>query len=129
MPRVSAKKSVESKSSMIENPTDSTEKILIENFVSLQKVLTNLSLKFDELSKQISKLLELFEISAKSIAGKGFDPDKMEKKIDNLLEQNKVIARGLTLVHEKQNPQQTEEPANPDEKPAFPPRFKPLSRR
>lgn len=129
MPRVSTKKSVASKSSAIENPTDSTEKVLIENFVSLQKVMTNLSMKFDELSKQISKLLELFEISAKSIAGKGFDPDKIEKKVDNLLEQNKIIARGLTLVHEKQNPQTTEESARPTERPAFPPRFKPLSKR
>ncbi|KHO55254.1 MAG: hypothetical protein QT10_C0004G0041 [archaeon GW2011_AR19] len=39
----------------------SVEKILVENFVSLQKVMTNLSVKFDELSSQISKLLELFE--------------------------------------------------------------------
>ncbi|MBI2056746.1 hypothetical protein HYT91_00645, partial [Candidatus Pacearchaeota archaeon] len=32
---------------------------LVENFVSLQKVMTNLSVRFDELSNQISKLLEL----------------------------------------------------------------------
>jgi len=30
---------------------------LVENFVSLQKVMTNLSIKFDELSNNISKLL------------------------------------------------------------------------
>ena len=44
------------------------EKILIENFVSLQKVMTNLSFKFDNLTNQISKLLELFEIYAKDLA-------------------------------------------------------------
>jgi len=84
------------------------EKILVENFVSLQKVMTNLSVKFDSLTNQISKLLELFEISAKSLAKKDFDLEKENKdskkiveKIDNLLDQNKIIARGLTLIHEK----------------------------
>jgi hypothetical protein len=81
------------------------EKILIENFVSLQKVMTNLSLKFEDLSKQISKLLELFELSAKTIAkkdfsGGGMESKKIAEKLDNLLEQNKTIARGLTLLHE-----------------------------
>ncbi len=85
------------------------EKILVENFVSLQKVMTNLSVKFDSLTNQISKLLDLFEISAKSLAQKEFDlgkkggdDKKIVEKIDNLFEQNKVIARGLTLLHEKE---------------------------
>jgi hypothetical protein len=84
-----------------------TEKILIANFVSLQKVMTHLSLKFDNLTKQISKLLELFEISAKALAEKDFDLEKGGKdkkiieKMDNLLDQNKIIAQGLTLMHEK----------------------------
>jgi len=83
-----------------------TERILIENFVSMQKVMTNLSLKFEELSKQISKLLELFEFSAKTIMKKDFSEKsgmgskEIEKKLDNLLEQNKIISRGLTLLHE-----------------------------
>ncbi len=84
------------------------EKILIENFVSLQKVMTNLSIKFDSLTNQISRLLELFEISAKALAEKEFNLEKVDRddkkiinKIDNLLEQNKTIARGLTLMHER----------------------------
>ena len=40
------------------------------NFISLQKVLTNLSGRFDELSDNMSKLLQLFEISAKTFAEK-----------------------------------------------------------
>ena len=39
-----------------------TEKILIENFIALQKVITNLSIKFDKLTNQISSLLELLLI-------------------------------------------------------------------
>lgn len=88
--------------------------VLVENFVSLQRVMTNLSLKFDNLTSQISKLLELFEISAKTLAEK--NPDLREdnkevvKKLDNLLEQNKVIARGLTLLHESNSPQLPPQP-------------------
>jgi hypothetical protein len=70
--------------------------------------MSNLSVKFDSLTTQISKLLELFEMSAKSLAEKDFDIEKNNRenakileKIENVLEQNKTIARGLTLMHEK----------------------------
>jgi hypothetical protein len=78
------------------------EKALVENFISLQKVMTNMALKFDSLSTQISKLLELFELSAKSLSEKGFSMEdrKTTEKIDNLLEQNKIIAKGVALLHE-----------------------------
>ncbi|MCX6750732.1 MAG: hypothetical protein NTZ83_04700 [Candidatus Pacearchaeota archaeon] len=84
------------------------ENVLVSNFVSLQKVMVNLSTKFEELTNQISKLLELFEISAKALAEKDFDVDKNNRdntklleKLENVLEQNKTIARGLTLMHDK----------------------------
>jgi len=99
-----------------------TEKILIENFTSLQKVMANLSNKFDDLTKQISKLLELFEISAKSLAKKGeknFENEKkqneeLKNKLKEIQDQNKVIAKGLSLLHEKdsdyeEQPQQIEQ--------------------
>ncbi len=86
------------------------EDILVDNFVSLQKVMVNLSTKFDNLTNQISKLLELFEISAKTLAEKDFDAEKNNRentkileKLENVLEQNKTIARGLTLMHDKIN--------------------------
>ncbi len=86
------------------------EKILVNNFVSLQKVMVNLSIKFDELTNQISRLLELFETSAKVLAEKDFDLEKNNKenakvleKLENVLEQNRTIARGLTLMHDKIN--------------------------
>ena len=80
----------------------SVEKILVENFVSLQKVMTNLSYKFDELSSQISKLLELFELSATALAKKDInftkpmDEEKIMGKLNNILDQNKTIARGYS---------------------------------
>ncbi len=81
------------------------EEALVENFVKLQRVMANMSFKFDNLSDQISKLLQLFEISAKSFVKKqeeGGSGDKdLLKKVDSLLNQNKTIATGLTLIEEK----------------------------
>jgi hypothetical protein len=85
------------------------EQALINNFINLQKVLTNLSIKFDELSGNISKLLQLFEISAKSFAEKNMDEGTKSsetdkdflKKLDSLLDQNKVIAKGIMLMEDK----------------------------
>jgi hypothetical protein len=80
-------------------------KVMLENFVSLQKVMTNLSLKLDGLTTQISKLLEIFEISAKALAEKEFevegDNKEISDKLNNLLDQNKILARGLSLMHER----------------------------
>lgn len=87
--------------------TVNTEKMLIENFVSLQKVMVNLSVKFDNVSNQISKLLELFELSAKSLAEKdfnlekgGIDTKKIIEKLERVLDQNKILGKGLALLHE-----------------------------
>jgi hypothetical protein len=79
----------------------------IEKVIALQKVMTNMATKFDNLSDNIAKLLEVFEISAKALAEKDFeqlkDSDNKEvlEKLNNLLEQNKIIARGITLMGEK----------------------------
>ncbi len=78
---------------------------LVENFINLQKVLTNLTVKFEVLSDNISKLLQLFEISAKNFIKKteeGVPGEKdMLSKLDTILEQNKLLARGITLIEEK----------------------------
>ena len=93
------------------------ERALIENFIGLQKVMVNLSVKFDELSNNISKLLNLFEISAKALAEKDLTMEKTErddtkilKKMDNMFEQNRILARGLTLINVKLD----EEPGYPN---------------
>lgn len=92
--------------------SDNIQKILIENFVSSQRVMVDLSEKVSNLTGQISKLLELFEKSAKTLIEKdiklGDNSDKETvEKLNKLLEQNKIIARGLALLHEpnQNNPQ------------------------
>jgi len=81
-------------------------KILIENSVSLQKVLTNTALKLELLSDNIVKLLRLFELSARSFMEKqpfqDLEKDKeFLNKLNMLIDQNKTIAKGLTLMEEK----------------------------
>ncbi len=93
------------------------EEALLENFINLQRVLTNLAVKFDDLSNNISKLLQLFEISAKSFAEKysgnysSEGPDReLLKKLDSLLDQNKVISKGIMLMEEKIRGRTAQEP-------------------
>lgn len=78
---------------------------LLENFVELQKVLTNLAVRFEDLSGNISRLLQLFELSAKSFADKpiaapGVDQEFL-KKLDSLLDQNKTISKGIMMMEER----------------------------
>ncbi|MBS3088034.1 hypothetical protein J4226_05565 [Candidatus Pacearchaeota archaeon] len=78
------------------------EELLIENFVGLQHAMTNMSIKFGALSDNISKLLQIFEESAKNFVSGGKPDDKeMLEKIDSLLNQNKTIAKGLVLMEGK----------------------------
>ena len=96
----------------------SIDKKLIDNFISTQKALVNLSIKFDNLASQISKLVELFEISAKSLAKKDFDiggSKEIKNRLDSIVEQNKLIARGLTLMHDR-----VTGPGMPPSRPLFP---------
>ncbi len=78
------------------------EKIFIENFINLQHAMTNLTIKFGELSLNISKLLNIFEESAKALAKSEKQVDgQVVNKIDSLLEQNKTIAKGLVLMEDQ----------------------------
>jgi len=82
------------------------EKALIQNLIELQKIHTDLALKFDKLSKEISSILALFEMTARSFA-KSMPVGEIEKdkdfleKIDKLLEQNKTLAKGLMLMEDR----------------------------
>lgn len=103
------KRSVSGIATSPRNANKNFEKMLVDNFVSLQKVMTSLAYKFDKLEKQMSSLLELFEDSAKTIAEKeinlelkGNEEKQQEilSKLKEVLDQNKLIAKGITLMHE-----------------------------
>jgi len=100
------KRTTSSKTKTSSSANKSLEKQLLENLVQLQKVHTDLAEKFNKLSHEISSLLTLFEVTAKNFA-KSLPKGEMEKdkefldKIDRLLDQNKTIAKGLTLMEER----------------------------
>ena len=86
--------------------SDKLENRILENLIELQKVHTNVAEKFEKLSEQISSLLALFEMSARTFAKQPHlqmaerDKEFLEK-IDKLLDQNKTLAKGLTLMEQK----------------------------
>jgi len=82
------------------------EQTIIKNLVEIQNVHVNLAEKFDKLAKEISQLLGLFEITAKRFSSHAalgeYEKDKeFLEKIDTLLDQNKTLAKGLTLMEER----------------------------
>ncbi|MFH1802770.1 MAG: hypothetical protein ABH864_04980 [archaeon] len=83
------------------------EHAILKNLVELQKVQTDLSEKFSHLAKEISHLLALFEVTARNFAKNVPENDQYTKdkefleKIDKLLDQNKTLAKGLTLMEER----------------------------
>lgn len=80
---------------------------LIQNVVDLQDVLSNLAIKIDDLTQQISKLLILFEASAKSFQESRPEPiqdHELLKAVQMLLDQNKVIAKGISIIEERIRP-------------------------
>lgn len=144
MVKVGVKKQITKKTALPNSTTSApkinqTEKVLVENFVELQKVIVDLSEKFTNLSSQMSKLLGLFETSAKTLAQKGFEDNKeIVQKIDALLEQNKILAKGIALLHEAEEeieedlsktPSQTQQKPMPPQtqKQALPQLPKPLA--
>jgi len=109
MAKKSTKKKAKKKTTRKKSTSKRPEKLetrLINNMIELQKVHTDLAEKFDKLSENISHLLALFETSARSFAKQTNiqmnDKDReFLDKIDKLLDQNKTIAKGLTLMEEK----------------------------
>lgn len=86
--------------------TEELQKKLIENIIDLQKANLHMIDKFDKLAREIGQLLNLFEVAARSFAQQpsnlSSEKDKeFLEKIDRLLDQNKTIAKGLTLMEER----------------------------
>lgn len=82
------------------------EEQTISSLIELQKVHVNLAEKFEKLSTQIENLLALFELAARNFAKQpsmqNTEKDKeFLDKIDKLLDQNKLLAKGLTMMEEK----------------------------
>jgi len=100
------------------------EHALLKNLVELQKINTDLAEKFDHLAKEISQLLALFELTARNFAKNApigeYEKDKdFLDKIDKLLDQNKILAKGLSIMEERLRERMYGQNA-PAEKPKMP---------
>lgn len=88
------------------------EELLIENFVGLQRAMINLSMKFENLSDNMSKLLNVFEVSARDyMVNKGRTSPEVDKdllnRINMLIDQNKNIMNGIRSIDDKTKKQET----------------------
>jgi hypothetical protein len=82
------------------------EEQTIHSLIELQKANLHVAEKFEKLSTQIENLLALFELAARNFAKQphiqNTEKDKeFLDKIDKLLDQNKLLAKGLSLMEEK----------------------------
>jgi hypothetical protein len=86
--------------------SNTLEEQTLQSLVELQKVHINMAEKFDKLAVNIENLLALFELAARNFAKQphmqNTERDKeFLEKIDKLLDQNKLLAKGLSLMEEK----------------------------
>jgi hypothetical protein len=81
--------------------------VLIQNSIALQKAITILAVNLEKFTKETGKLLEFMSDSAKSfeaeekvkgtVVGTTVSGD-LVKKLDMLIDQNKMVAKGLVLL-------------------------------
>lgn len=106
------KRSVEDKK---DSQHHSINESIAQNLIELQKVHLNLLEKIDKMNSHLTQLITIFETAAKNFGenpiNQNSEKDKeFLNKIDALLEQNKTIAKGLTLMEEHVRERVTPEP-------------------
>ena len=74
----------------------------VENSVALQKVIADAVVSITRLTREIEELISLFKESAKTVE-ESRDAEILAK-LDSIAEENKTIAKGLTLTLEKPKP-------------------------
>jgi hypothetical protein len=88
--------------------SDKLVRSLIDNNIETQHKLKDLTVSIKELSKHVKDMVDLFTEAGEHIK-KGKYEDPLLIKLDDLLEQNKNLAKGLLLlekfVREKQQQQ------------------------
>ncbi len=77
--------------------------LLIENSIAMQRILASLASNLDGLSKDVRRMVEIFSEAGKSFEGrKSFGANAesraLQSKLDNLVEQNKVMANSIILL-------------------------------
>jgi hypothetical protein len=72
---------------------------LIKHNIALEKVSLELLESVNKMTRRMDRMLSLFEEAAKNIEkSERLEEKPMAKQLENLLEQNRTIARGLLLI-------------------------------
>ena len=81
-------------------PTGSLQKTLAENHIALQRKNIDLIQSVHNLTTKIDKLIGIFEEASKHVLEVGEDKKILEltDKLEELLEQNRNISKGLTIL-------------------------------
>ncbi len=78
---------------------DSTIKDLIETNLTMQDKMADLLINVKALTSSVNKLVDLFTDAAEHIKTGKYD-DPLIGKLNDLLEQNKNLAKGLTMLEQ-----------------------------
>ncbi len=82
-----------------ESPSEPLIDELIKHNVALEKVSLELLESVNKMTHRMDRMLSLFEEAAKNIEQAERLEDKpVAKQLNDLIEQNKVLARGLLLI-------------------------------
>lgn len=87
--------------------------LILENTVALQRNLVETTEELKNLNIKITRVLDIFDKASRTFEDsleKGTETDvvELEKKIDALIEQNRIIAKGLLLLGKSTRPVMTE---------------------
>lgn len=87
--------------------------LILENTVALQRNLVETTEELKNLNIKLTRILDIFDKASRTFEDsleKGTETDvvELEKKIDALIEQNRIIAKGLLLLGKSTRPAMTE---------------------
>ena len=80
------------------NPSSSAIKELASMNIELQKITVELIDKMNNLTVRMDRMLSLFEDAARNLSTTGEEGTGLKTQLQELLEQNKTIARGLISI-------------------------------
>ncbi|GEM_PF-2496113 len=101
------------------NPSTSTATELARMNIELQKITIELIDKMNNLTTRMDRMLSLFEDAARNISTTD-DASGLKTQLQDLLEQNKTIARGLLSLEKYIRERQPAQLSSFQQKPGYP---------
>ncbi|MBS3144320.1 hypothetical protein J4208_01930 [Candidatus Woesearchaeota archaeon] len=102
------------------NPSSSAIKELATMNIELQKITVELIDKMNNLTTRMDRMLSLFEDAARTIGNTPEETSGLKTQLQDLLEQNKTIARGLLSIEKYIREKQPASLSAFQQKPGYP---------